>query len=458
MSLSIKWIELIGLRGFSKIGHIDLGIPNGKTGSGLTVIIGPNNSGKTTITEAFNALSKNRISFSEDKRNKLAQDRVEIYIMNNNNEKKGIQTIEPGSSEVEWIKENVEPLLTDIYVLPSRRTLNPFFPKDYMTRESYITSFGYSTIRPREINEFFRRLFSVIKNKETKRSFNDVLAKILNPLPDWTIDQSGHGDYFLKFRYDKIYHNSDGLGEGIISLFFIVDALYDSKENQIIVIDEPELSLHPSLQKKLAMLFSEYTKDRQIILATHSTNFINWDSIINGAKIIRTVRESEGIYIFHLREETVSRIDRLIKDINNPHILGQDAKEIFFLEDNVVLVEGQEDVIFYKKILNLLEMDINGEFFGWGVGGAGNMEAISKLLNDLGFKKVTGILDSGEERKYKELKRDFPDYRFFISPAEDVRTKEAKIGIIDENGNIRNEYKEGIRNIFLNINSYFQSS
>jgi predicted ATPase len=29
----------------------------------------------------------------------------------------------------------------------------------------------------------------------------------------------------------------------------IVDALYDSEEDDLVVIDEPELSLHPALQR-----------------------------------------------------------------------------------------------------------------------------------------------------------------------------------------------------------------
>ena len=46
-------------------------------------------------------------------------------------------------------------------------------------------------------------------------------------------------------------HNSDGLGEGTVSLLYIADALYDSSSEDVIVIDEPELSLHPEHQRRL---------------------------------------------------------------------------------------------------------------------------------------------------------------------------------------------------------------
>ncbi len=54
----IKNIEIKGFRGFGESRTIDLGIPNGEQGSGLTILIGPNNSGKSTIVESFNILSR----------------------------------------------------------------------------------------------------------------------------------------------------------------------------------------------------------------------------------------------------------------------------------------------------------------------------------------------------------------------------------------------------------------
>jgi hypothetical protein len=75
--------------------------------------------------------------------------------------------------------------------------------------------------------------------------------------------------------------------------------------------------------------------------------------------------------------------------MNNPHILGLDAREAFFLEEQIILVEGQEDVVFYKKIAKDLNFEINGNFFGWGVGGADNMSIVAQMLKELGFKKLS---------------------------------------------------------------------
>jgi hypothetical protein len=60
--------------------------------------------------------------------------------------------------------------------------------------------------------------------------------------------------------------------------------------------------------------------------------------------------------------------------------MGLDAREAFFLDDGVILVEGQEDVLAYRRALKEMEIEIPGHFFGWGVGGAPKMRIIAKLL------------------------------------------------------------------------------
>jgi len=465
MGINIKNISINGLRGFSKKRTIPLAIPNGKIGGGLTILVGPNNGGKTTITEAFNGLSKNSPSFSMEKRNYISSSPLEFSIENSNGQIKYLKSNPRAESEVKWENIDVEPKSEKIFVLPSRRVFNPYFQKNYLNRLQYINQSGYSQYRTKELDHFYTRIFKISEEKNSFNEFNKVLKKIIDPLTEWRIDQSGHGEYFIKFIYKNGFHNSDGIGEGILSIFVIVDALYDSSQDDVIVIDEPELSLHPSLQKKLELVLAEYSKDRQIVLSTHSPYFINWDSIENGAKIIRVVSEKEnGINIYPLQENIVNSINCLLNDRNNPRILGLESKEIFFISDNIILVEGQEDVFYYKKILKDLNIKIDGDFFGWGVGGASKMEPIAEILNNLGFKKVVGILDGNDEAKSisNKLTSQYKEYKFFCLPTKDIRDKE-KIeiskkeieGIVDKNGNLKEDYKENVLSIFNGIEKYF---
>lgn len=458
----LKSIEIHGYRGFGEPETVNFAVPYGERGSGITIIVGPNNAGKSTIIESLKVISRppnNPPSFTEGKRNKKAGDKVSFRIENTDGQQKRLSTIEIGGSETIWTSSEIEPQHSRIFVLPSRRTFNPYFGKGSQTRTQYINGTDIPPIRGTQLN-FGYRLFEIQKNPE---EFNSIIGKILRPIPDWYIEQNDSGQYYLKFRAGDAYHNSDGMGEGLVSLFFIIDSLYDSDEGDIIVIDEPELSLHPYFQKGLRNLLCDFAQNRQIIFATHSPHLIDWYAISSGASIVRVRQKDNRSVIHEMSGDTKRKINGLLRDLNNPHVLGLDASEIFFLEDNVILVEGQEDVIFFPKVLSELALDIKGEFFGWGVGGASKMEIIARILDELGFEKVIGILDKNMSHLKPELENTFPHYSFEVIPADDVRTKPALgsrhsvTGLIDESGNLREQYKVETNALFLRVKTQLEN-
>ena len=310
-------ITIFGYRGFEVEQEIQLAIPNGSYGSGLTVLVGPNNSGKSTIVESFRAMSqRNTPSFTEGKRNRNSGDIVSIKIRDTENNELELRTVERGGSESTRIENGISDNDIRIFTLPSRRAFSPYFSKGAQTREVYIVNSTLPAIRGQEMPNFYTRLFNII-----------------SPLPSWYIEQDDSGQYYLKFNYQGHAHNSDGLGEGIVSIFSIVDALYDSESGDTIVIDEPELSLHPSLQKKLLRVLCEFSEDRQIVISTHSPFLIEWESVINGGEICRAVKKNGRINVYRLSDDSKTNIRGLLTNLNNPHILGLDAKEIFFLDE-----------------------------------------------------------------------------------------------------------------------------
>ena len=456
-SLSIK-----GLRGFSQEQAINFAEPNGEIGSGFTILVGPNNGGKSTVIESLRALSmQENPTFSEGKRNKWADDSISL-IANINGEIQQLKTVETGGSQT--VREPANRFLKNCYVLPSRRFFRPYFNQGESNRQQYSVSYGLPDIRSSSLDQFSQRLFVALEKLD---DFNAVLGKVVEPPTKWTIDQSDQGGYFLKVDSFGLYHNSDGLGEGIVSLLFIVDAVYDSTEGEIIVIDEPELSLHPAYQRRLANLLSDYARTRQIILATHSPYFIDFQHVLNGAEVIRVHQRNGSSITSQLTRETAKRLEGLMQDTHNPHVLGLDAREVFFKDDGVVVVEGQEDVIYYPRVLRNLvdegklssdfETFFQERFFGWGAGGASKIEIISALLNDLGFQRVAGILDMNEEHRIPKLQSDFENYTYLAIPADDVRTKSGSsgagqtVGLLDDKGKIRAEYVERAAEIFATV-------
>jgi hypothetical protein len=382
---------------------------------------------------------------------------VELVLSRDDGSSITLASQKPSTSETAVDPPNMN-LSGELFVLPSRRVFSPYFGKGSANRSSYMNMIGFPVMRTPSLDQFVGRLFEIQNNRE---AFDAVMSKVVNPVPNWTIDQDDSGHWFLKLTRGDAVHSSEGLGEGLVSLIYIIDALYDSQPGYCIVIDEPELSLHPALQRKLASLFTEYARDRQIVLATHSPYFVNLAALADGAKIARVHLTDGGSVISHLSPETSQRIAGVLCDQNNPHVLGLNAQEAFFLEDRVVLLEGQEDVVFLSRVEASIDTKLNGEIFGWGVGGAEKMDLIATVLSELGFRKVIGLLDANKADTADQLQAKFPTYHFASIPADDIRSKKAVTakpsvsGLLDdENKSVRPEYVQDTKNCFETANAY----
>lgn len=327
-----------------------------------------------------------------------------------------------------------------------------------MIKELHISGFrGFGNQRTSSLNNFEARIFQIEKEKD---KFDLVLSKVLGNDFCWTIELRDSGKYYIKYTINGISHSSEGVGDGIWSIFTICAALFDSKSNETIVIDEPELSVHPKLQKKLMELFLEYSTTRQIIISTHSPYFINWNAIVNNANLIRVTKDNQNSVCFCISENCRKQFKGILNDINNPHTLGLDANEVFFLDDSIILVEGQEDVVILDRLSKELEIKIAGTFFGWGVGGAPKMNAFLNLFKDLGYKRVVVILDGDKSEEAEKLSEEFAEcnYKIITLATDDIRDKKdrsikGKVGITYENGKLKDEYKEYAQNLIMDINS-----
>ena len=463
----IKNITIHGLRGFGEMQKIEFALPNGNLGSGITFIVGGNNSGKTTILEAlraYNCFFGNPPTFSERKRNKKCEGGyVHLSLQTTDDLIYSIDTAESGGSPTIIQKHGVsmtDDTLPQIFVLQSRRFVEYEFHQNNMNRYDYLRNqqLNYHN-RSSVLNEFNARLFNMYKNKA---SFDPMLKKILGYDLKWTIEQNENGSYYLKLIVNGCEHSSEGMGDGIWSIFTICDSLYDSKAGDTIAIDEPELSLHPALQKKVLSLLKEYSKDRQIIISTHSPYYIDIGSIVNGANLYRTVKNTDGsIEVYRLSDTSKNYFKGFILDINQPHTFGTEAKELFFLEDKIILVEGQEDVIMYSKASNDLGIELYGNFFGWGAGGAPKIPKVLQILSDLGYKKVAVIFDGDKIKEKTVIEKQYPEYSFFNITTDDIRDKKAiinkpeKVGIMTEKGKLKPQYHQEMLDLLSNINKCF---
>lgn len=461
--MTLTRLTVGGLRGLRTDQTIDFAEPSGVNGSGLTLLVGSNNSGKSTFLEAIGYACNNPwggTAFAQGKRNYAYGDRVSIKLEGIHGETVTLSSVSPGSSETNRGGDTLE-----VFLLPARRAWGPFFNKSIRNRSDYaqVTSAASRTMA---LPEFQTRLFAMEHERSRRAAFDDLLQRIVGSRLNWSVDLHDSGQYFLKFQ--SIHsggagHTSEGLGEGMVSLFVVLDALHDSEPGSTIVIDEPELSLHPQYQRRLRNIISEFASDRQIVYATHSPYLVSWDDLAAGAKLHRVFKNQNGVCVASPQISTIEAFMRTGKDnVYNPHVLGIDATEMFFLDGAIVVTEGQEDVVVLRRALSHLNFDPPWSYLGWGVGGFRNMRHACALLGELGYPAVIGILDGDQPEELEYLTARFPEYCFAAIPADDIRDKRAstspaKLGLTDSQGHIKPQHLTPMQTLLDQLRNYVEA-
>ncbi|HFR4187377.1 AAA family ATPase [Bacillus cereus] len=179
----IKELTIKGLRGFANQQIIRFAEPdNVNEGSGLTVIVGSNNAGKSTIIEGLMAISQMEApTFTQGRRNLAAGDVVEITATDINNKIRTIRSLRPGTSTANVEKQDDS--LENMFILNSRRAFEPFFHnKQVLSRDDYKRYYNkLSPLRTSMLSEFSTRLFQAELHRE---KFNNMLQKVIHPVPE----------------------------------------------------------------------------------------------------------------------------------------------------------------------------------------------------------------------------------------------------------------------------------
>lgn len=159
-------------------------------------------------------------------------------------------------------------------------------------------------------------------------------------------------DIFIYWDNQKRYQPLSRSGSGIANaLYLVCRLLLDNNAPSIVLIDEPELGLHPKLQSQFISLFRKISEDFSVqwILATHSPF------------IMGRIKSEDRLYLMeHTGESSVCRQITVEKKSEVFTVMGAYLPEAL-TSNGMIFVEGQTEVVVLTILLKRAGLDIEKE-------------------------------------------------------------------------------------------------
>ena len=380
-------IEKVHIKNIKGIKDLELSFKKDNKILDLIVLAGINGSGKTTILEAIKDFFDNRnIDFNDIEKSNIY---LEIFFedferekiipfINIDSQNNIYQVFHMLGSYNSYIKENkglYHQLAKNfdnppkIIYLPANNSFEEVKTETMNLQKEYrFINFINSSIM-NDIPSYIATRKNYLATIEEDLTMKEVTNKVVNEING--IFDILEIDVRLKgFSKDKkilpIFENSAGeefdindLSSGEKQLFLrTLSIKMLEPNNSIILIDEPELSLHPKWQQRIIEVYKKIGENNQIIVATHSPHILG---SVSNENIFILYRNENGKIDAKTGDELYSSygqpVDRVLKDImglksvRTPKI-DRDIQELRKLVDE----DKYDTKEFKEKYNNLLEI------------------------------------------------------------------------------------------------------
>ena len=169
---------------------------------------------------------------------------------------------------------------------------------------------------------------------------------------------SPRGEQVAELDVDNflVQANGSGIRE---ALRLILD--FEFEEPQILLVEEPEVHLHPALETSMMRYLKGIGRECQVFITTHSTNFLDSPDMKNLYLVARATHTT----VQHLSFEDAERA--------LPKELGIRLSS-FFMYDRLVFVEGKSDEEVLREWAAMLGVNVGQKSIGFiPMGGARNI-------------------------------------------------------------------------------------
>ncbi|MBD1900908.1 MULTISPECIES: ATP-dependent nuclease [Cyanophyceae] len=307
------WVSEVELSNFRSFASAGIGLSKG-----INLVIGPNNSGKSTLLKSVawvqqgSLLSRTdlrlsqrdgfvQIKLNDTKRflnqNSALDKELKIYLSSLNHIKVElydcpipIQESLPNKSLIWAISAGND----YSYSIPNQEPDNFIYP--YLSRRK-VASYGETVnlAQTSAVTGNFSNLYAKIDrlsnpempaNKQYVQACRDILGFPITAIPS----ANGKKAAYVVSNFGSI--PLEAMGEGIANLLGLIVDLCIAN-NQLFIIEEPENDVHPKALKKLLKLIAEKAETNQFIITTHSNIVVKYLGSQSESKLFRVTMEFE---------------------------------------------------------------------------------------------------------------------------------------------------------------------
>jgi putative ATP-dependent endonuclease of OLD family len=352
---SLKKLQIKNYRSIKDSGEIPI--------TKLFALIGRNNTGKSTFLKAIQLLFGEIKEIEDSDFHKDTGDAIEItgtIERWDNGEKKAeiIQlTCEKGGKPKYSVDgaEKAHPTYTkaipSLLVIPDRRDSGEFSTggnkttllKRILSEKRVVDENGLNTIAEQLVQA--KRAEAAEISKILTEKFQDIAQEVAFEVriePDVDVDKSTTHTSAL---VDRDVPNAPivgmtecGTGIQSMYLFALLDTYGDISEKSnegILLIEEPEVYLHPDYQRRMFDAMRKIASDNQVIFSTHSPIMISEIWLTESVRQVRLVDGETQIEEIRV-EDVISELGIRYEDVLNPKL--------------TIFVEGKSDIVFYEKL------------------------------------------------------------------------------------------------------------
>lgn len=279
--------------------------------------------------------------------------------------------------------------------------------------------------------------------------------------------------YSVVLNQEEFNYSEAMAGSGEIATVRIIHELLNAKPNSLILLDEPEVSLHPGAQSRIKYLILDQIKKKklQVVISTHSTIFVEnlpsnaikkfeWDPSINKVNVKNTCYFYEAFFslgqrihnsknIIHVEDRLATKIiEAVLKEIDinilsiwdiiyspgGESAIKRNTIPVYLTNDSVntfVIFDGDQNKNYnFKELTDYTERELNCD----------NLDCILKEITGTSVDFIVdGSNGSGRLDQKLELQKKYYQYfkeNVFYLPLnipEDIIWDAKHVGILINN-------------------------